>query len=500
MTDHFQALESYFKRIARIDHARTFLQWDHMVMMPPGGNQSRSEAMAELTALRHEMLISPELGDLLGQAAEGLQDPIQLRSLQEMERMYKRAICLPADLVKAKSLAGSICEHGWRSQRKNNDWQGFLANFQEVVRLAREEAQARCDFRPGHFPTPYNALLDVYCTGDSSSFIAGVFARLKRELPELVRQVVARQKTETVADLQGHYPIERQQQLNRELMMCLGFDFDRGRQDVSAHPFSTGGRGDQRITTRYRDNDFLDALLATAHETGHAAYEDGLPAEWDGLPIGFARNMCLHESQSLLFEKQLFLSRSFITYFSSAIHRLLPATAEFDGAALWAAATRVQPSFIRVEADEVTYPLHVILRYEIESGLINGSLLARDIPAVWDAKMIQYLNLSTEGNYTDGCLQDMHWSDGSFGYFPSYTIGALNSAQLFAALRRNHPDWQDLLAAGEAGFIRTWLKNNIWSKASSMDSQEIMQAASGEKTNPDYFLNHIRARYLEGLN
>lgn len=499
MTDRCQALDNHFKRLARIDHALIFLHWDHMVMMPPGGNEARSEAIAELTAMRHEMLTSPQLGDLLGEAAEGVQDPGQLRSIKEMERMYQRAVCLPADLVKAKSLAGSICEHGWRNQRKDNDWPGFLENFQEVVRLARVEARARSDFRPGHFATPYDALLDLYCTGDSSSFLASIFARLKRELPALVQTVVAKQQADPAIDLHGHYPIARQQQLNRELMGALGFDFNRGRQDESAHPFSTGCRGDQRITTRYRDSEFLEALLATAHETGHASYEDGLPALWDGLPVGLARNMCLHESQSLLFEKQLFLSRPFLTFFSSAIRRSLAAAAELDGPALWTAATRVRPSYIRVEADEVTYPLHVILRYEIESALINGTLEPRDIPAVWDAKMLEYLGLSTEGNHTDGCLQDMHWSDGSFGYFPSYTIGALNSAQLFAAIRRSHPDWQERLVAGEVGFIRKWLGHNIWSKASSMDSQDIIRAASGEGTNPDHFLGHIRDRYLHEL-
>ncbi len=499
MTDCYQTLENHFKRLARIDHARTFLQWDHMVMMPPGGNQSRAEAIAELTALRHELLTSPELGELIEKAESQTQDPIRQRSLLEMERMYRRAVCLPAELVKAKTLAGSICEHGWRSQRHANDWQGFLANFRDVVRLSREEAQARQAADPGRFPTPYDALLDLYCTGDSSVFLTETFSRLKLELPGLVREVAEKQKDEPVANLQGSYSIADQQQLNRELMVCLGFDFNRGRQDVSAHPFSTGGRGDQRITTRYRESEFLEALLATAHETGHAAYEDGLPEIWDGLPIGLARNMCIHESQSLFFEKQLFLSRPFLVFFSATIHGLLPSTARHDGAALWTAATRVQPSYIRVEADELTYPLHVILRWEIESGLINGSLAEDDIPEIWDAKMIEYLGLSTRDNYRDGCLQDMHWSDGSFGYFPSYTIGALNSAQLAAALRKSHSDWQERLAAGEVGFARDWLRENIWRKASSMESQEIIRAACGEGTDPEHFLNHIRDRYLLGL-
>lgn len=492
-------LVEHFQKLSRLDHAVTFLQWDYMVMMPPGGSEPRAKSLAELMTLHHELLTSAKTGDLLQQAADQVNDPAQMRSLLEMNREYQRALCLSPDLVKAKSLAGSKCEHDWRSQRKENDWPGFLKNFQEVVRLAQEEAQARHDFASGRFLTPYDAMLDLYCTGDSNIFIGEVFTRLKKVLPGLVQQVVEKQKRDGASDLNGHYPIDRQLLLNQELMRCLGFNFDQGRLDVSSHPFSTGCRGDQRITTRFRQTDFLDALLATAHETGHAGYESGLPGEWDGLPAGHARNLCLHESQSLLFEKQIFLSRCFMTFFSTTLHDLLPTTAAFDASQLWAAATRVQPSYIRVEADEVTYPLHIILRYEIESRLINGDIKVDDIPTIWNDKMVEYLGLPTGSNYRDGCLQDMHWTDGSFGYFPSYTIGALNSAQLFAAIRRTHPDWQKRLAGGDVKFIRSWLQEKIWSKGSTMDSQDIIRAASGETTNPDYFLQHIEERYLDEL-
>ncbi len=499
MSNAYLLLEELYRKLHRLGHALTFLQWDHMVMMPPGGSESRAAAIAELTALQHELLTAPKTGELLQNAARQTTAPEQLRSLQEMEREYQQAICLPLALVKAKSLAGSKCEHGWRSQRKDNDWPGFLKNFKEVINLAREEAQARQDVTAGRFLTPYDALLDLYCTGESDSFIADVFTKLKQLLPELVQQVVDKQKGESVPDLTGQYPIDQQRLLNLELMKCLEFNFDQGRLDVSSHPFSTGCRGDQRITTRFRESDFLDALMATAHETGHAGYENGLPIEWDSLPAGDARNMCIHESQSLLFEKQLFLSRAFISFFSGKIHTFLPKTSGIGATQLWTAATRVQPSYIRVEADEVTYPLHIILRYEIESSLINGSIKGEDIPSLWDDKMQEYLGLSTAGNYRNGCLQDMHWTDGSFGYFPSYTIGALNSAQLFATIRSIYPDWQERLAGGDVHFIRDWLQKTIWSKGSTMDSQDIIRLATGESTNPDYFLRHIQQRYLDDL-
>jgi len=496
MLNAYEELEKHFQRLARIEHAMTFLQWDQLVMMPPGGSEARARAIAELAAMHHERLTAPQLGELIGEADQQPLDTVRRRSLLEMVRVWRRAVCLSADLVKAKSLAGSKCENGWRTQRRENDWRGFLGNFREVVDLAREEARARRAAEPERFTTPYDALLDLYCTGDDSDFIRHVFTELKRQLPELLDRVPDRQP-EGLADLAGTYPLEAQERLNRKLMTCLGFDFNAGRLDVSLHPFSTGDRGDHRITTRFRETGFVDALMATAHETGHAAYESGLPAETDGLPVGRARNLCLHESQSLLFEKHLFQSRSFIDFFAGQVRNALPSARKFSGGDIWSASAHVTPGLIRIEADEVTYPLHVILRFEIERDLINAALEPVDIPEIWDEKMQAYLGLSTRGNDTDGCLQDIHWTDGSFGYFPSYTIGALNAAQLFAAIRRQYPDWPERLGRGEVSFVRDWLEEKVWRKGASMDSQEIMREATGETTGPAAFLEHLHARYLD---
>jgi carboxypeptidase Taq len=492
--DAYSELVEKFKRLAQLDHAMTFLQWDQLVMMPPAGNDARADSIAELASLHHEMLTADKMGELIRKAGEQLTDPTLKRSLFEMEREWQQAVCLPSSLVKAQSLAGSKCEHGWRSQRKNNDWQGFLKNFEEVVRLSREEAQLRQAVDSEKFPTPYDALLDLYCTGDSSEFIQELFTGLKAELPDLLQEVLERQRSSV--ELSGSFPIDAQKKLNEKLMSYLGFDFDAGRLDVSMHPFSTGGKGDHRITTRFREDGFADALQGTAHETGHASYESGLPQLWENLPVGEARNMCIHESQSLLFEKQLFLSKPFITFFTPAIHNCLPDGRRFDCEQVWHACIRVQPSFIRVDADEVTYPLHIILRFEIERDLMNGVIEPKDIPELWNEKMQQYLGLSTDGNYHDGCLQDIHWTDGSFGYFPSYTLGALNSAQLFATIRKQQPEWQDMLKRGEVAFVRNWLRTAIWNKGSTMESQDIIRAATGEGTEPKYFLDHIKARYI----
>lgn len=495
MTSAYQQLIEYFHKLAQLGHAMTFLQWDQLVMMPPGGSQSRANALAEITAMRHELLTSTKLGDLIVEAADNPESEEIKRSVEEMRRTWQDAACLPASLVKAQSLAGSKCEHEWRQNRKDNDWKSFLNNFEEVVNLSRQEAQARHEASTRNPATPYDALLDLYCTGDSSELIDQVFSKLKSELPALITEIMAKQE-ETSLPVGRIYAEEDQRRLNLRLMEYLGFDFSSGRLDVSTHPFSTGDRGDQRITTRFRQGDFLEALLATAHETGHASYEAGLPEKWDNLPIGSARNMSIHESQSLLFEKQLFLAKPFFSFLTGAIHELLPQTSDLSAEQMWQSCCQVKPSLIRVEADEVTYPLHVVLRFEIEKDLINGSVRAADIPELWDEKMQKYFGLSTTGNYTDGCLQDIHWTDGTFGYFPSYTLGALNSAQLFATIRKEYGDWQERLAGGDTVFIRNWLKEKIWSKASSLDSQELLERATGESTNAEYFLAHLRERYL----
>lgn len=492
----YSQLTEIFMNLNNIRHAITFLQWDQLVMMPPGGNDNRSKAIAELTATHHERLTSSQVPELIQEAREQPQDKEKRTSLLEMERTYKQAACLPSDLVKRKSLAGSHCEHCWRSQRKENDWTSFLKNFEEVVQLSREEAHARQESSPAPVQTPYDAMLDLYCTGDSSERIQAIFDVLKSELPELIQQISSHQGPK-YDGLNGPFSIKQQKKLNQRLMQSMGFDFQKGRLDVSAHPFSTGDKGDQRITTRFSNNDFLEALLATAHETGHASYESGLPKKWQGLPIGTARNMCIHESQSLLFEKHLFLSQPFFSFFINEIHSHFPQTSNLTPVQLWSICSYVEPSLIRVEADEATYPMHVILRFEIERDLINSKIEAKDIPELWNEKMMTYLGIHTKGNYRNGCLQDIHWTDGSFGYFPSYTMGALNSAQLFAAFTEEHPDWHDMFANGHINRLREWLQKKVWSKASSMESQEIIVHATGKETNASCFLQHLRSRYLQ---
>lgn len=492
--DACEELRQRFQRLSRIEHAMSYLGWDQMVMMPSNGMQGRADAIAELAGIHHDLLTASDMESLFSSAQPG-QTEGELESLEEMQRIWQLETCLPAELVKAKVMAGSRCEHGWRTQKANNDWSGFLANFNEVVDLSREEARLRQQATVD-CPTPYDALLAVHCTGDSRELIDGVFDELREKLPDLLQEVMAVQKNIDVSAPVGKFDTTAQLHINEALMDALGFDFDAGRLDQSMHPFSMGTAGDLRITTRFRDEEFLDALMATAHETGHASYEGGLPAQWSGLPIGQHRNMCIHESQSLLFEKQLFLSKGFLQGFLPTIVKRFPqVTQSVDE--IWSYATRVQPEFIRVEANEVTYPLHVLLRYEIERALIDGDIEARDIPDIWRSKMIEFMGLDVGENHAQGCLQDIHWSDGTFGYFPSYTLGAVNAAQLFAAIKQDHPDWQTRFQRLDIAFIGDWLKERIWSKGRFLSSQEIMRQASGETTNSRFFLEHLHSRYIE---
>ena len=522
-TDASRRLEARFRRIARLDHASTFLDWDRMVVMPSGGAAPRAAALAELAALSHELLADPLVGEWLDEAeglAEGVVETsvdrsgaasdaargvrpheVRVANLREMRRAWRDAAALPPELVRAQVTAGAHCEQGWREQRAANDWRGFLVNFRPVVALAREEAEARRAAAPGRFATPYDALLERHCAGDDQALVNRAFDTLRNRLPTLFAEAFERQRSRGDAGSRslppGRYPLPAQQSLSERVMRRFGFDFGAGRLDTSLHPFSTGVRGDLRITTRYRESDFLDALQATIHETGHASYEAGLPAEFDGLPLGRARNMSIHESQSLLFERHIGLSRRFLGACVGDVHELLPDARGIDAERLWRAATRVAPSYIRVEADELGYPLHVMLRHAIESALINGDMEAADVPDAWEEGMLAAFGLSVGDEHSKGCLQDIHWTEGAFGYFPSYTLGAINAAQLWAALRGAHPDWAERLAAGDTAFARDWLAARIWSRGSLLESQPLMAAASGSGTDAAHLVRHLERRYLD---
>lgn len=489
----YTELTRHYLRLYRYDHLAAIVGWDRNAMMPPKGNEARAAAEAELHALIHRSRTDPRLAELIAAAEAEPLDEVERANLREIRRNWQDANALPESLVEAKSLAGARCEHAWRSQRPANDWPGFLENFREVVRLSREEARLLSEHTG---LSRYDALMDRFEPGMRAVEIERIFGDVRGWLPDLIARVGEKQRAEPVIAPVGPFPVAAQRALSLAVMGMLGFDFEGGRLDESAHPFSGGVPEDVRLTTRYHEDDFTRALLGTIHETGHARYEQNLPRAWCGQPLGLARSYGIHESQSLSFEMQLARSRGFVGLLAPLLREHFGDQPAFDADNLYRLFTRVQPGYIRIAADEVTYPAHIILRFEIERALIEGEIEPEDIPALWNEKMQALLGLDTRGNHADGCLQDVHWTDGAFGYFPSYTLGAMYAAQWFAALRRARPELDAYIAQGDFAPVFGWLNDNIWSQASRWETPELVRRASGEALNPAHFRAHLEARYL----
>ncbi|MDU7916559.1 MAG: carboxypeptidase M32 [Klebsiella grimontii] len=456
---NYHQLTRTFQRLSRFSHLSAIAGWDMFAMMPPGGSAARGAALAELGVLQHQILTDKKVGEWLQNALQEELNDVEQANLREMTRQYQQAALLPESLVEAKSLAGSRCEHAWRSQRPAND-------------------------------------LDIFEPDMTSARLDVLFADLKSWLPSLLEKAVEKQAQTPLIEPQGPFPITDQRELGLEAMRVLGFDFDGGRLDISAHPFCGGVPEDVRITTRYNENDLLSALFGVIHETGHARYEQNLPRNWLDQPIALARSTAIHESQSLFFEMQLGRSDAFLQRLLPTVRQYFGEQPAFSRENFIAWNQRVKPGFIRVDADEVSYPAHVILRYEIERALIDGDIEVDDIPALWDEKMQHWLGLSTTGNYRDGCMQDIHWTDGGFGYFPSYTLGAMYAAQLMASARRALPQLESDIANGNFSALFDWLRQNIWQHGSRFTTSQLIQHATGEDLNSAYFRQHLTSRYL----
>jgi len=492
-TPSYDALTQTFMRLHRLQHLQSIAQWDSAANMPPRGSEARAAAMAEMSALLHRLSTEPQLARQLdGAEAEPLDEP-QRANLREMRRAWRQSNALPEALVQRAALVTSRCEHAWRTQRPANDWAGHLPHLREVVAVAREEAQALSQ-QLGL--SRYDALMDRFEPGMRAATVDAVFGELRRWLPGLIRDVIARQSREVARPPQGPFAVDAQRRLCERVMRLLGFDFDAGRLDVSTHPFCGGVPEDVRMTTRYRDDEFLGSLMGTIHETGHGRYEQNRPREWLGQPVSESRSMAIHESQSLSFEMQLGSHRGFVGRLAPLVAEAFGAQPAFDADNLHRLLTRVKRGLIRVDADEVTYPAHVILRYEIERPLIEGEIEVDDIPALWDAKMAELLELDTRGNFKDGPMQDVHWPSGLFGYFPCYSLGAMYAAQWFAAMRRATPDLDARIAAGDFAPVFGWLREHIWTQASRWTTDELVRRASGETLNPAHFKAHLQRRYL----
>lgn len=495
----FEKLAELGRKLEALEHAQSMLSVDEAVMMPPGGGEKRAESMAMLAGLYHEMATAPEIADWLAAAAEEPLDEMQQAALREQSRVYTNMTCLSSDFVRRQVVARLRSEQLWRELRAKDDWTGFLPAFEGVVAIAREEAELRAKALG---LDPYDAMMEQYDPGNRAADIAPVFARLKTFLKHFVPAVIEKQQSDrarrALKPLNAPFPIDKQKALGLAVMEAIGFDFDHGRLDVSHHPFMGGVPSDIRMTTRYSTAEFFSSLMGIIHETGHGLYEQGLPKEWSHFAVGKARGMAIHESQSLFMEKQVGRSPEFWEWVMPLIHQHLgpDAIAGWEIQDLLAHVHEVKTGLIRVDADEATYPLHVILRFEIEKGLIEGTIKPKDVPQEWHARMTEYLGLGTLDNYKDGPMQDVHWPGGAFGYFPSYTLGAMIAAQLWAAMEKDIPTARDDMRRGHFVAINHWRRNKIWSQASRYSTPELLVKATGEKLNGQYFEDHLKRRYL----
>jgi len=491
----YRQLETRFRRIGTIEEAISVLHWDSAAVMPPGGAAARADQLATLRLIAHEHLTASGLGELFANAeVDNTLDDWQRANLHEMRRRWRHATALPGELVEAVSRVCSECETVWRKSRAENDFAAMLPGLEKMLALQREVAAVKAECLG---TSPYEALLDQWEPDGSVAAIDRLFDEIAGFLPDLLEDVLRRQAALPLASAPvGPFPVERQRRAAVRLMERIGFDFGHGRLDVSAHPFCGGTPDDVRITTRYDESDFARALMGVLHETGHALYQRGLPVEWRLQPVGRARGMAVHESQSLLIEMQVCRSRAFLGFAAPILREVFGCDGPgWEADALHRRQIRVERGLIRVDADEVTYPLHVILRYRLERAMIAGELAPAELPGAWAEGLRSLLGVAP-GNDREGCLQDIHWYDGVWGYFPTYTLGALIAAQLFEAARCAMPDVMEAVAAGEFAALLGWLRERVHSRGSFLSTADLVEAATGRPLGTGSFERHLRNRYL----
>ncbi len=488
----YAQLEAQFAEMNRIDGIAAILHWDAAVSLPEHSVELRSDQLAWLAGQSHAIITSTKLGDLLAQAQAETSnlDDWQRANLHEMHHRYTHENCLDAALVEAVAKTASESERIWRSARKNNDFNSFAPTLEKMIGLTKQVAAAKADALG---LSPYDALLDSYDPTTRSADIDILFANLEAFLPNFIHQVIETQAANPHAAPHVSAAQSKQKKLAHRIMKDLGFPFDSGRLDTSTHPFCGGVPDDIRITTRYNPHDVTESLYGVLHETGHALYEAGLPHTWRKQPVGQARGMSMHESQSLFIEMQLAQSPAFCAYLAPLMHTILGLDITPD--ALYHNITHVKRSLIRVSADEVTYPTHIILRYRLEKALLSGDLQVKDLPAAWADMQEHLLGIHPDSD-ANGCLQDIHWPEGAIGYFPTYTLGAMIAAQLMNTLRSENKELDAQLTTGNFTPTRNWLNQNIHAKASSQSMQETLIQATGKPLDSADYIAHLKTRYL----
>lgn len=496
----YERLVTELKEIALLGSVAGVLGWDEQVMLPDKGRELRAGQSGLMARLHHERFTAPRIGRMLGEVeSSGLLADTQgdvAVNIRHTRRSYDRAITLPALLVEQITQTEVHCQQAWVEARKKSQYAIFKPWLDKMLELKRQEAQCYLSAggdqmdRPG---TPYDALLEGFEPGERADNLRRVFAELRSELVPLIETVAGRGNADSAGVPHRHFPHQAQEQFAREAAARIGFDFEAGRLDVSAHPFCSGiGPGDVRLTTRYRENSFSDAFFGVLHEAGHGLYHQGLPAEHYGTPRGAPISLGIHESQSRMWENLVGRSRAFWRYFwPKAQERFGPALAGVSMDRWLAAIHRICPSLIRVEADEATYNLHIILRFELEQALLHGELATADLPAEWNRRMKQDLGVDVPDD-ARGCLQDIHWSGGAIGYFPTYALGNLYAAQLFEQAQKDMGNLDESFACGDFTPLRNWLREKIHSQGRKFSARELVKNITGRELNAGPLMKHLR--------
>ncbi len=479
-------LNRYFKELGILSSISSLVQWDNDVMMPKGSASLRQEHMMFLSGEHYQLLNNPKFDELIARAETEVLDDWQKANINNIKRQCLHNKAVDKALVEASTKASLACELNWRDARKNNDFKLFAKYFLPVLKLTQEISQRKAELLS---LSPYDSLLDVYDPGRRSLEIDQIFTDLESFLPELITQAKEKQLSKKILPLNYKLPQDKQKELGLICMQALGFNFDNGRLDISAHPFSTAfGPTDSRITTRYDEDNFLSSLAGILHETGHGIYEQNLPQEFCFQPVGRNCGMTIHESQSLFVEKHIGVNRDFFTWLEPHIAHRFPKDQLYD------LSTEVGASLIRVDADEVTYPAHIIMRYKLEKALLSGDLPIEDLPQAWNEESLRLFQVIPK-SYQEGCLQDIHWAWGAFGYFPTYTLGAIFAAQIANHIAKTI-NMSKLIRKGDFKPIMQWMKENIHKHASRYSADELIIKSTGSALDIAIFKQYLTEKYL----
>lgn len=491
----YKRLVKRFRQIALLQGTAHLLEWDQETSLPPRGTRHRAEQIGQLYGLIHKLATSEDLDGWLKQCEEEDADPESkgAANVRSWRRDFDRQARLPRKLVERFRRLGSLARESWVEARLKKNFALFEPHLTALLDLAFQMAE-----HWGYEETPYNAFLEEYEPGLRAKQLEALFPDLEGGIRELLGPAVARTHQVPAGLLKGDYPVAQQQQFNARIARAVGFDFQAGRIDTTVHPFCTTlGPADCRLTTRYDPEDFTVSLYGVLHEAGHGLYEQGLSKDDFGLPAGAPVSLGIHESQSRLWENKVGTSLDFWRHWIGPAAQCFPQLKALAPEQIYWAVNRVEPSLIRVEADELTYDLHIILRFRLEQALFAKRLAPRDLPGAWNELTLKLLGLQVPDD-TKGCLQDIHWSLGSFGYFPTYTLGNLNSAQLFAQAGRDHPGLEQDLRKGVYRFLLKWLKDKVHQQGKRYWPQDLMKRITGQPTSFAPHLAYLREKFSAG--